>query len=129
MDPLTEGKVDDYGSLQTDHNATAIEVLKLEQDTCAKDVKEDQKDDIKRNAQEIMNKDPEIFEEGKTMEMSFKEKIWRTALADAAYLGVVSMCVFLRVKDSFVENVPITKFDNFLSLCCSRHCRKWIAKF
>ena len=136
MDPLIEGNIGDYGSLEErrnqsenidkatkgekamgicnrnsedDDNENKNDVNKSEDignltekveepwlsykhENTMEEENEDDEDQRKFNAQKIINDNCEIGVIHKLMDKSFTHKLLRTALADAAYLGVVSTC-------------------------------------
>ena len=135
MDPLLEGSVDDYGSTggrrNEEVNGISYEDRDKDDDTgemnpndgsligekeelgssTRNDENEDD-DDGKRelNVQKILNENTESTV--KLMDKSFTKKLLRTALADAAYLGVVSTFFGILMKNKAMFPAVLSTLEN-----------------
>ena len=98
MDPLSESTVVDYGSIQGDRlkdeempHQTEEEGTSPQENISEDKSKKEEKKNIRKNgSQEVLNEKCNRNVKNTFMDKSFLNKLFRTALADAAYLGVVS---------------------------------------
>ena len=120
MDPLSENVVVNYGSTLGNRIKDEEELhQRQEEGTFQENLSEDnaKKEEeefiSKHDAQKVLNEKCSRNTKNTLMDKSFLNKLFRTALADAAYLGVVSINVFQIITSnnrSFI--CPIIWGDN-----------------
>ena len=120
MDPLSENVVANYGSTLGNRIKDEEEPHRRQEDgTSQENLSEDnakkEEEEIirKHDAQKVLNEKFNRNMKNTLMDKSFLNKLFRTALAEAAYLGVVSINVFQIITSnnrSFI--CPIIWGDN-----------------
>ena len=121
MDPLSESTVVDYGSIQGDRlkdeeepYQTDGEGSSSQQNLSEDDAKKEKEKNIRKNeAPKVLNEKCTSNVKNTFMDKSFLNKLSRTALADAAYLGVVSK--------SFLNFSSFCGFINFSNNCPGKY--------
>ena len=101
MDPLSENAVVNYGStlgnwIKDEEEPQQRQEEGTSQENLSEDNAKKEEEEIirKQDAQKVLNEKCNRNMKDTLMDKSFLNKLFRTALADAAYLGVVSVNVF-----------------------------------